>query len=165
MESASSEALLTLAEVAVGLVGFTGIVLALTRRDSPVPPGELLQLKELIRGGLAGVGLALLPAGAELAGFSGPGLWRTLSGLHMALIVVGPWVLVTRAIVALPASERDTVLYVCTYGIASAVFAVQLANVVGRPLQPSAGLYYYGVCGTLVTTSIYFGRLLFTRLL
>ncbi len=39
METNPADALLALAEVAVGLVGFTGIVLALTRRDSaPLPP-------------------------------------------------------------------------------------------------------------------------------
>lgn len=165
IEGSASDALLTLAEVAVGLVGFTGIVLALTRGDTAVSASEALQLKELIRGGLAGVGLALLPVGAELAGAGGPALWRTVSAAHVVLVLVGPWFILTRQIRGLPAAERDAALYFCNFVVAPLVVLFQLGNALGWPFPPNAGVYFYGVCGTLVNTSVLFGRLLFKRLL
>jgi hypothetical protein len=61
-----SDAFLTLAEIGVGLAGFAGIALALTRRDAPLTSGQAIFVRELILNSLAVVFLALLPVGLNL---------------------------------------------------------------------------------------------------
>ncbi len=80
-DSEAIGALLTLAEIGIGLVGFAGLVLAVTRRQSKMSRGDVIQLRELVRAGLGAVALALLPVGALLVGATGPSLWRWFSGL------------------------------------------------------------------------------------
>ena len=78
-ESDAVGALLTLAEIGIGLVGFAGLILAVTRRASTMSRIEVVQLRELIRAGLGVLALAFVPVGALLVGATGPTLWRTAS--------------------------------------------------------------------------------------
>ncbi len=55
------DAFLTLAEIGVGLAGFSGIALALTRRDAPLTPAQAVFVRELILNSLAVIFLALFP--------------------------------------------------------------------------------------------------------
>ena len=81
-----SDAFLTLSEVGIGLAGFSGIALALTRRDAPLSPGQAVFVRELIFNSLAVIFLALLPVGLNLIELQSPGTWRGLSGLHAIVI-------------------------------------------------------------------------------
>ena len=137
-------ALLTLAEIGIGLVGFAGLVLAVTRRHSKMSRSEVIELRELVRAGLGGVALALFPVGALLLGATGPSLWRWASAIHVLIIVGGVFGTVALAIRRTPVEGRDPTLPLITYGLGSVGVLVQGANVLSWPFPVSAGGYFSG---------------------
>jgi hypothetical protein len=88
-DTAAFDALIGLAQVATGLVGFSALVLAVTGDSKPLTAQERFQLGEMIQAGLAVVALAFVPVGLSLFGVGGGWLWRTASGLHLAIMVAG----------------------------------------------------------------------------
>lgn len=135
-ESDASAALLTLAEIAIGLVGFAGLILAVTRRTSSMSRIEVFRLQELVRAGLGAVALALLPVGALLLGARGPTLWRSFSDAHVLVVVAGAFPLVAKEIRHTPPEERDRTLPLVTYGFGAVCVLVQGSNLLGWPFPP-----------------------------
>lgn len=163
-DSDAVAAFLTLAEVGVGFVGFAGIVLAITRPSQPLSPGQALQVREVIRTGLAAVALALFPTGVAFAGIHGPSLWRGLSAFHVALTCVA-LVGVSREYDRLEPSQRDRPVFAVNYLLAATALAVQFLNATGWLFTPGPGAYFVGVLMALSISGVHFGRLLFSRLL
>lgn len=163
-DSDAVTAFLTLAEVGVGFVGFAGIVLAITRPNLPLSPGQAVQVREVIRTGLAAVGLALLPTGVAFAGFHGPSLWRGLSAFHVALTCAA-LIGVTREYRQLEVSERDVPVFAVNYALAASALLLQFLNATGWVFVPGPGAYFAGVVLALSISGVHFGRLLFARLL
>lgn len=163
-DSEAVVAFLTLAEVGVGFVGFAGIVLAITRPSLPLSPGEALQVREVIRTGLAAVALALFPTGVAFAGIHGASLWRGLSALHVALTCAA-LVGVSLEYRRLDASDRDRPIFAANYVLALIALAVQFFNVTGWVFAPGPSGYFVGVLMALSISGVHFGRLLFSRLL
>lgn len=164
-ESEAAGALLTLAEIGIGLVGFAGLILAVTRRTSSMSRIEVLQLQELVRAGLGAAALALVPVGAMLVGASGPALWRTASGIHVLIVAAGAFPMIAYELRRIPRAERAPTLPAVTYGLGSVCVLIQGANVVGWPFGVSPGPYFLGVLVPLGVAALYFTRLLFSRLL
>ena len=163
-ESEAAGALLTLAEIGIGLVGFAGLILAVTRRTSAMSRIEAIQLRELVRAGLGAVALALIPVGALLIGATGPPLWRLASAVHVLVVAAGTFPLIAGEVRSIPPENRDRTLPVVTYGFGSICVLVQGTNVLGWPLPVSPGTYFLGVLVPLAVAGLYFTRLLFSRL-
>lgn len=164
-EPEAAGALLTLAEIGIGLVGFAGLILAVTRRRSSMSRIEVIQLRELVRAGLGAAALALVPVGAMLLGAAGSTLWRTASGIHVLIVAAGAFPMIALEIRRIPPAERDPTLPAVTYGFGLLGILIQGANVVGWPFGVSPGTYFLGVLVPLGAASLYFTRLLFSRLM
>lgn len=160
-----SDAFLTLAELGVGLAGFSGIALALTRRNASLTPGQALFVRELILNSLAVIFLALLPVGLHLVEQGTETSWRSLSGFHAALIVGVAWPSLFVQVRRLEPSDRDPAVYVVTVLIQSMTAVLQLLNSTGILFAASGGVYFIGLIGPLAIGAIHFARLLFARLL
>jgi hypothetical protein len=158
------DAFLTLAEVGVGLAGFAGIALALTRRDAPLTAGQVVFVRELILNGLAVIFLALAPVGATLMWEPSASMWGRLSALHALLVVLVAWPSLYLQMRAVPSGEipgRVLILVVTLQGL---VVAVQSVNATSFCSAAGPGLYFLGLCGALGIAAIHFARLLFDRL-
>ena len=164
-ESEAAGALLTLAEIGIGLVGFAGLVLAVTRRTSTMSRNEVVQLRELVRAGLGAAALALVPVGALLLGATGPTLWRTASGVHVLIVVGGAFPVVAYEVRRILPEDREPTLQAVTYGFGAVCVLVQGSNLIGWPFPASPGTYFLGVLVPLGAAAVYFTRLLFSRLL
>jgi hypothetical protein len=160
-----SDAFLTLAEIGVGLAGFAGIALALTRRDAPLTSGQAIFVRELILNSLAVIFLALLPVGLSLLELHGQSVWRTLSGLHTAIIVLVAWPSLFMQLRRVEVIERDPIIRLAILPLQLATAAVQFLNLTGVFFAPSGGVYFLGICGPLAIGAVHFARLLFARLL
>ncbi|GEM_PF-2580878 len=81
------DALSTLAEVAIGLAGFSGIVLALSRRGNALDPWDAVRMAALLGTSLIPAFVALVPAGAIASGLAPSMGFRLASGLAVPVIV------------------------------------------------------------------------------
>jgi hypothetical protein len=160
-----TDAFLTLAEIGVGLAGFSGIALALTRRDSSLTPAQAVFVRELILNSLAVIFLALLPVGLDLIGGQGLSMWRGLSALHAALIIFVAWPSLFLQVRRVEPRDRDPIIYAIIVAIQLVTVVLQLLNVTGAVFSPSGGVYFFGILGPLAIGAIHFARLLFSRLL
>jgi hypothetical protein len=83
-----SEVLQTLAEVAIALTGFTGIVVALHgRAGEPLSGFSLVRFRVLLIASLFAVAFSLLPFFFHHLGLSPPVTWSVCSGLVCCLMV------------------------------------------------------------------------------
>jgi hypothetical protein len=78
----SYDTLQTIAEVAVALTGFSGVVVVLgTRGGSSWSKEDLVRLRTLVEPSLLALFGSFLPATIQLAGSSGPLTWRLSTGI------------------------------------------------------------------------------------
>jgi hypothetical protein len=160
-----SDAFLTLAEIGVGLAGFSSIALALTRRDAPLTPAQAIYVRELILNSLAVIFMALLPVGLILVGIPDSIIWRGLSAFHAALIVFVAWPVLLLQVRGIEVGDRDQAIYVVVLAVQLATVVLQSLNFSGILFSPSGGVYFFSLLGPLAIGTIHFARLLFSRLL
>jgi len=79
-----SELLVTTAQVAIGLAGFSGVAGVLgARPGSASPEFQGARLRLMIETSLLAAGFSLLPMVLELLGFEPRALWRIASGMNL----------------------------------------------------------------------------------
>ena len=83
-----SDTLLTLAELAVALSGFSSLVSILDRHPDPASRAEARNhLQMMLEIGLRNAGFAVIPIPLLAGGVAGPGVWRTMSALYLAAML------------------------------------------------------------------------------
>ena len=152
----------TTAEVSMAFAGFIGIFLVLAARDGRFPPVDSFQIRIIVICSVAPVFGAVLPLILESLGLVGPPLWRTSSGLGV-LASLGTGAYMARQMRALPAGEGRSLNYGFVLGLIAAVATV--ANVVGWPWTPAAGLYLLTQWSVVGIAAGNFVELLFRRIL
>ncbi len=79
-----SDTLLTLAEIAVALAGFSSLVTVLDRNPDPASRVQVRnRLQMMLEIGLRNAGFAVIPIPLLAAGYSGPTVWRMMSALYL----------------------------------------------------------------------------------
>lgn len=160
-----SEALSTIAEIGLGLAGFTGILVALARTPEPFGRPEVLRLLLLIVSSLGATFLALLPFALHESGVGESACWRFSSGLLAAftstsLAVLGYQIQRHRR-------EFGELFSRAVFAIVSAgtvaIVALQAGNVFAVGGTPRVGPYLFGLLWLLLVASIQFARILFIR--
>ena len=148
------EAFMGLAQLALGLAGFSGIALALATGRAEFTPSDRALVRFLLVNSLGPCGLAVLPIGVAMFQVSATTLWFGCSLFHSIRIATVFWPLFGRNAHLRPPSFLWLMRLV-----AGVVFAVQVGNLVAQ--QPSEALYFAGVALVLPGTAVAFGRLLF----
>ncbi len=137
---ASAEVLTVLAEIAVALAGFTGIVVAFRQQGNhEFLPHEYVRLQYMLVAACALLFFALLPFLPHYLGLSHPSAWGVSSGM----MCVG---LLALAFAGHLQTRRDPVLsksrWTFSYITGSIAFSVcALANTLGLLSAPGPGLY------------------------
>lgn len=160
-----AEALSAIAEVGLGLTGFTGILVALGRSPEVYSRPEVLRLLLLLVSSLGAVFLALFPLALHECGIGEPLCWRLSSALlafftAVSLASLGHQIQRHRAEFGRLFSA--TVFRVVAGGSLAAV-AAQIANLAGLGALPRAGPFLFGLLWLLFVASIQFIRILFVR--
>jgi hypothetical protein len=158
-----ADALLTIAEIALGLAGFGGLFLAIGRdRAAARNPADTYRLGLLLTTALATLLLALLPVGFQAVGLAEDAVW-SLSSAIMAVSLVC-LVVVTRLarrrhLEEIRAGEQRTVAALL-WLLALATTAAQLANALGL-VRARAGVFLFGLIFLVAFGSYLFARMLF----
>jgi hypothetical protein len=160
-----ADALLSLAEFAVALAGFMGIVMVFRRGDAPLHPVDAHRIQVGLTATLAPAFLALLPAGLSLCGLSATILWRICSAIGGLLVVLG-LVFESRSRAQLPRAAGallSPAVVRTSQALGGIAFAMQATNTVGLWLEPRAGLYFLSLALWLAFGALVFVRTVFIR--
>ena len=137
----ASDELLTIAELAIGLAGFSGVVVAFTQRGA-LRQTDLFRFIALFSLALAALVLAFVPFGFHHAGQSGTAIWRGSSAIMLVFTICSFWLLGVRFSPEFPADEQlSRPVSVLVYGPALLSVVFQGANLVGWPMEPGPLLY------------------------
>ncbi len=160
-----SEALSTIAELALGLAGFTGIVAVFGRRPGRLRPVEAYRLVILLSISCGAMFLALLPFALHRTGLEGETLWAVASGALAAYTVLflGWMFSPTRRFLRDSPEIFDKGLLMFLILAHLVNFTVQLLNAFGVFGRPSLGIYLFGLMWLLLHGFQQFARILFIR--
>ena len=163
MEQASL--LETTAEVAIAFAGFISIFLVLARRDGTFTSGVALRIRVIVLSSVACVFFAAFPLLMSAAGLSSMLLWR-FSSLVSLLACLGITAHVLHLVRQLPVKRpvRSPTVW-APHTLNWLAVLLLLSNVVGWPMEPSAGPYVISVWLILGVSAVSFVVLVFQRVL
>ncbi len=160
-----AEALLTLAEFAVALAGFMGVVMVFRRADAEFHPVDSHRIQVGLAATLGPAFLALLPAGLGLAGVPSPLVWRICSAVG-ALFVIAYLVFEARGrrrvLVPVRSLFSGTVVRIL-HVLLGVSLALLLINLSGFWLEPRSGLYFLALVLPVCFGALAFVRIVFIR--
>jgi hypothetical protein len=165
MDEVASALLVVVAQLALGVAGFSGIAMYFKRRPGPLSEIEIYRIAILFLNSFAAMFSALVPFPLLAFGVSNVMTWRTGSAL-----VAGYEVLFF--LYYLPHSLRYRKRYpglfnryslVLTYGGGFANLALQTAGALGLAGTRYAGIFMVGTLWLLFHATFQFGRILFVQ--
>jgi hypothetical protein len=161
----ATEALLGLAQFALALAGFTGVVIAFGWRGGEWHAADAFRTWRALNSSLGAAFLALVPVALEQLGVHGEPLWRW-SSLVICLYTVcwvsldAPrhWRLRAELRAVIPAWGPRLL-----YASVAVIFAAQALNGLGLWWAPQPGVYFVGLIVFLLLPALIFGRIPFVR--
>jgi hypothetical protein len=159
-----ASALLTIAQVAIGLAGFSAILVALSGKPHQWTPVDAFRIRNILAFSFQSVFLSLTPF--VLAFFSLPDstVWQ-VSLLVIALATLGGVLLVLGGVYRLSRPERavlNAVVVSTVIAILCTMAAVELLAVFGI-VRPASGVYFLGLVVLLGISTVLVARFLFAR--
>ena len=159
-----ANALLTFAQVGIGLAGFSAILVALSGKPHQWTPVDAFRIRNILAFTFQSVFLSLMPI--VLAFFSLPdsSVWR-VSLLVLALATLGDVLLVLTGVYRLSRAERAVLraLVVSTVAVILGIMAaVELLATFGI-VRPASGVFFLGLVVLLGISTILVARFLFAR--
>ena len=160
----ASDELLTIAELAIGFAGFSGVVAAFTHRTGLSETDRYLFII-LFTVALLAVFASFVPFGFHYLGSAGPALWFGSSVVTLIAGVVIGAVLGVAAPASLRAAKLPGFLNgaVVTLGLPLMIFACHVFNIVGWPTESGPLLYVAGLLLWLLIAGANFLRLVLYR--
>jgi hypothetical protein len=158
-----TELLATIAELALGLAGFSGVMTAFMQRPGRLTEVETYRIAVLLGASLGALFLALLPLALMQFGLEARALWRD-AGLSMLAFaaVGGALYLRSSRRVARHAPEifnRSVFIGLAAGHVANFVLQVAALTV----LEPSPGPYVVGLIWFLLHAAVQFARILLVQ--
>ena len=159
-----ANALLTVAEVAIGLAGFSAILVALSGKPDQWTPVDAFRIRNILAFSFQSVFLSLIPF--VLAFFSLPEstVWK-VSSLVIAIATFGDVLLVLSGVYRLSRLERAVLkvgVVSTVTAILSAMGAVELLAAFGIT-RPAPGVFFVGLIVLLGISTVLVARFLFAR--
>lgn len=159
-----AEYLIGLSQIALGLTGFTGVVVAFGYRPTEWSKADRMRLFLLITSSIADIFLALVPLGLSELGLESPRLWRVASLISMLCFLVIA-ILYFARFLDLNKKEREDVSIPLTLFLTVGTFANMLAqflNAVGV-FRAAFGVFLFGLLWCLFVPAIQFGRMVYVH--
>lgn len=159
----ASDELLTISELAIGLAGFAGVVVAFADR------GELRQSDRyrfigLFSQALTVALLSFVPFGFHHAGQVGGAIWRASSGVAIVFFLFHAWLIGVRVRPEFSSAEAVPRFAAPTLSTLAMInLLLQLMNLAGWPLAPGPLLYLIGLLLWLTVPAFFFATLVLYR--
>ena len=159
-----ANALLTLAQVAIGLAGFSAILVALSGKPHQWTPVDAFRIRNILAFSFQSVFLSLTPF--VLAFFSLPEstLWQA-SLIVLTIATCGDVLLVLGGVYRLSRPQRAVLKAVVVTCVTASLFAmavIELLAVFGI-LRPGPAVFFLGVFVLLGVSTVLVARFLFAR--
>jgi hypothetical protein len=165
LDNVTVELLIAVAQLALGVAGFSGIAMYFKRKPGPLTNIEVYRIAILFFNAFAAVFLALAPFPLEAFGFSGPSVWRISSAIMAAFEIAFHWYYLPRSqryLRQVPELfNRYSLVLTYTGGLGNLV--LQLANALGIAGSRHAAIFMLGVLWLLFHATFQFGRILFVQ--
>ncbi len=159
----ASDELLTIAELAVGLAGFAGLVVAFTHRGG-LHATDRYRFIVLFSLALFAALLSFVPFGFHHAGWLPPNLWRASSGVMLtSTVFTGFWLGIYLRPDFSPEENPPKALNALLYLLPMINLLLQVANLVGWPTKPGALAYVAGLILWLSLPAVVFALLILYR--
>ncbi len=159
------ETLTSVAEFAIALAGFSGIVVSLGNQPGRWSPADRSRLLNVLLFAFGAGFMAYLPMGLAHSGLTGSPLWRASSGFFLCFGVAGS-VFMIRRMRGLPNDVRAVlhpVVRQISYATSAIAILALLLNTLGVGFRPHFSAYFLGLVVLLLNGSIQFTRILFVR--
>ncbi len=158
-------ALTPLAELFIGIAGFSGIVVALSGSSVASDPLDRFRVVALLVIALGGAVFAAVPLVLADAGVPLKRSWMIASGAYSVYqALYSAWLV--RGRFTLPQAALDSlhpVMWILALGGSSISAVALLANAIGWPFSTAAGVYLYSLLYALLASCVQFVRLLVVR--
>ncbi len=150
-----------LAEIAVGLAGFSSIVVAFRRGGAHAPwsRADVFRFQDMLEYSLVAALFAILPAALGGLGLGASTLWPIVSALFFTFVMFNT-IRRIRQWNRLPAGALSNPLRVFFVIMLMVVAAVQLLNVLGWIFPQGPGPYLFGVTWYTIYSGFMFYRLM-----
>ncbi len=156
--------LLTMAEVAIALAGFAGVVTAFQRRGAGgSPPGTLTRFRSMVENSLGAFAFSLVPLPFLLSGASESTTWGACS-LLLALFIILRHAFSFHRSGGPAASGGDPRLVYFYYAGSAVAIAVLLVNAGGFLFNRSFAGYFIGLLWVSLHAAMNFFRLTYVGL-
>lgn len=160
------DALVIIAELALGIAGFSGVVVALGAGPGAWPRADRLRLATLLASALGTVFIALIGLTLTTLRFDLTFAWR-VSGLLVALLLLVMLVTLVPGALSIirttagMTSPYNMGVFIPTILVAVATILVEVANAAGMLPLDSFGVLFGGLVVLLLISAIQFVRLIF----
>jgi hypothetical protein len=159
-----SSALLTLAQVAIGLAGFSAILVALSGKPHQWTPVDAFRIRNILAFTFQSVFLSLVPLVLALFSLPESMVWK-VSLLIITIATLGNVLLVLIGVYRLSRPERAVLKAVVVSTVTAILFAaaaVELLAAFGI-VRPAPAVFFLGLVVLLGISTVLVGRFLFAR--
>ncbi len=164
-EAVAVELLVAVAQLALGVAGFSGIAMYFKRKPGPLTQIEVYRIAILFFNSFAAMFLSLVPFPLQAFGLSGPTVWRLGSGLMAVFELMFLYYYLPRSqryLRQVPELfNRYSLVLTYTGGIGN--LALQSANALGVTGPRPAAIFMLGTLWLLFHATFQFGRILFVQ--
>ena len=157
-------ALLTFAQVAIGLAGFSAILVALSGKPHQWTPVDAFRIRNILAFTFQSVFLSLAPFVLAFFSLPEPTVWR-VSLLILAIATSADVLLVLSGVYRLSRPERavlNAVVVSTVTAILCTMAAVELLAALGF-VRPASGVFFLGLVVLLGISTVLVSRFLFAR--
>jgi hypothetical protein len=159
-----ANALLTVAQVAIGIAGFSAILVALSGKPHLWTPVDAFRIRNILAFSFQSVFLSLVPFVLALFSLREPAIWQ-VSLLILAMASLADVVLVLTGVYRLSPSERAVLKAVVVSTVVAILWfmaAVELFAAFGI-VRPASAVFFLGLVVLLGVSTVLVARFLFAR--
>ena len=159
-----ANALLTLAQVAIGLAGFSAILVALSGKPHLWTPVDAFRIRNILAFSFQSVFLSLVPFVLAFFSLPEPTVWKA-SLLILAMATLAGVLLVLSGVYRLSPSERavlNAVVVSTVVAVLCLMAAVELLAVFAL-VRPAPAVFFLGLVVLLGISTVLMARFLFAR--
>ncbi|GLQ88313.1 hypothetical protein [Dyella flagellata] len=159
-----ASALLTFAQVAIGLAGFSAILVALSGKPHQWTAVDAFRIRNILAFSFQSVFLSLIPFVLTFFSLPGPTVWQ-VSLLILSTTTLGDVLLTLSGVYRLSSAERAVLNVMVVFSVVAllcttAAFELLAAFGIARP---ASGVYFLGLVVLLGISTVLVARFLFAR--
>lgn len=156
--------MLTVAQVAIGLAGFSAILVALSGKPHQWTAVDAFRIRHILAFSFQTVFLALVPFGLAFFSLPEATVWK-VSPLIIAIATFGDVLMVLTGVYRLSGSERAVLRTLVVSSVTVILFGMAVTESLATfgIIGPAQGVFFLGVVVLLAISTVLVARFLFAR--